>query len=76
MGEQCDDNNTTDNDGCSSTCTVESSYTCTGTPSVCTLDNGSQCATDSECTSGVCDLNESPSVCEAADVCGNGKTET
>ena len=38
IGEDCDDNNTTNGDGCSSTCTVESGYTCTGDPSTCTLD--------------------------------------
>lgn len=35
-GETCDDTNTTDGDGCSSTCAVESGFTCLGTPSVCT----------------------------------------
>jgi cysteine-rich repeat protein/YVTN family beta-propeller protein len=34
--EECDDGNTTGGDGCSSTCTVESSWSCTGDPSVCT----------------------------------------
>ena len=35
--EACDDGNTTNNDGCSSTCAVEPNYTCAGTPSVCIL---------------------------------------
>ncbi len=36
-GESCDDGNTTDNDGCTSTCTVEPNYTCNGSPqSICT----------------------------------------
>ncbi len=34
--EQCDDSNTGDADGCSASCQVESGFTCTGTPSVCT----------------------------------------
>lgn len=34
--ETCDDLNTTPDDGCSSTCSVEPTWTCTGTPSVCT----------------------------------------
>ena len=34
-GEFCDDGNTDDGDGCSSTCTVEPDSTCTGEPSVC-----------------------------------------
>ncbi len=34
--ETCDDGNTTNTDGCSATCTVESGYTCNGTrPSIC-----------------------------------------
>jgi cysteine-rich repeat protein len=33
--EDCDDGNTTDGDGCSVTCTVESGWTCSGEPSVC-----------------------------------------
>jgi len=36
-GEQCDDGGTTNGDGCSSTCTVEADYRCTGTPSTCNL---------------------------------------
>lgn len=34
-GEQCDDNNIEDGDGCSSTCLVEDGWNCTGEPSVC-----------------------------------------
>jgi len=34
--EQCDDGNTRNGDGCSSTCLTETSYTCIGEPSVCT----------------------------------------
>ena len=34
---ECDDNNTEDEDGCSSSCTVESDYECdSGSPSQCT----------------------------------------
>jgi MYXO-CTERM domain-containing protein len=33
--ETCDDNGTTPGDGCSATCTVETGYTCTGAPSIC-----------------------------------------
>ncbi len=36
--EQCDDSNTADTDGCSSTCTEEAGWTCTGEPSVCDPD--------------------------------------
>jgi cysteine-rich repeat protein len=34
--ESCDDGNTDNNDGCSSTCAVESGWNCIGEPSVCT----------------------------------------
>ncbi len=33
--EECDDNNVNNGDGCSSTCQIESGWTCTGEPSVC-----------------------------------------
>ena len=35
-GEQCDDGNTSNGDGCSSTCQIQSGFTCSGSPSVCT----------------------------------------
>jgi len=34
-GEMCDDRNATSGDGCSTTCTVEAGYRCTGMPSDC-----------------------------------------
>src|SRR5262245_66603296 len=50
QGEQCDDGNTTNGDGCSSTCTIEPGFTCSGEPSVCTptcgngvVNGGEQC---------------------------------
>src|SRR5450432_3201880 len=43
-GEVCDDGNHASNDGCSSTCQVEAGYTCTGTPSVCTIGGAGTCA--------------------------------
>jgi cysteine-rich repeat protein len=33
--EQCDDGNTNDSDGCSGTCTIETTYVCSGQPSIC-----------------------------------------
>ncbi len=42
--EECDDQSSADGDGCSALCTVEETYACTGSPSVClppsTLANG------------------------------------
>jgi cysteine-rich repeat protein len=35
--ETCDDGNTVSGDGCSSTCSVEPGWTCTGAPSVCKM---------------------------------------
>ena len=57
-GEQCDDINTMAGDGCSSTCTIESGYNCTGEPSVCTtvsgdgLIKGSEQCDDNNTTAG------------------------
>ena len=36
-GEECDDGNTNSGDGCSSTCTIESGFACSGEPSTCTI---------------------------------------
>jgi len=48
--EQCDDGNIYPGDGCSSLCTVELDFICTGQPSICTslcgngiLDGGEAC---------------------------------
>ena len=35
-GEACDDGNLVNGDGCSASCTVQTGYVCTGSPSVCT----------------------------------------
>jgi len=61
-GEGCDDGNATNGDGCSSTCTVEFGYTCSGMPSACNF-NVNSCpsycvslgynANNSGCTSSV-----------------------
>lgn len=39
-GESCDDNNISSGDGCSSTCQVETGFSCSGSPSVCTSTCG------------------------------------
>jgi len=47
--EACDDGNTTDGDGCSSTCTVEDGWNCSGAPSSCgfaTLTEGGESCVD------------------------------
>ena len=51
--ETCDDNNTIDADGCSSTCAIEVGWHCTGTPSVCLTECGDGAIAGSE----TCDDN-------------------
>jgi len=50
-GEECDDGNTINGDGCSATCTVQAGFSCVGTPSVCSDIN--ECATNN----GACSVN-------------------
>lgn len=38
--ETCDDNNSSNGDGCSSICAIESGWSCSGTPSTCTTTCG------------------------------------
>ncbi|MBU2639138.1 MAG: hypothetical protein KKG75_00340 [Nanoarchaeota archaeon] len=62
--EGCDDGNTANSDGCSKTCTIETGYTCTGSPSVCFpgetcfdgIDNNGNGNIDEGCE-GCADLN-------------------
>jgi cysteine-rich repeat protein len=63
-GEQCDDGNTTDGDGCSAHCHVEPCYTCGGAPSLCTpaadgtsCDDGLFCNGSDACTGGACTVH-------------------
>ncbi len=60
--EACDDGNTSAGDGCSAGCLVENGNPCTGG--------------DASCESGLCDLSSgAPGICEATNVCGNGRLE-
>jgi cysteine-rich repeat protein len=62
-GEQCDDGNTFDGDGCSSQCTIESCFTCTGQPSRCSPSAaGTACDDHNACTVG--------ETCDGAGGCG------
>jgi len=47
-GELCDDNNTTSGDGCSSTCTLEQGWACSGQPSMCLFTCGNGAVTGNE----------------------------
>jgi hypothetical protein len=58
--EECDDGNTTPNDGCTE-CKIDSCHTCTGEPSSCsvvadgtTCDDGNLCTGADECQAGSC----------------------
>ncbi len=47
--EECDDGNDDDDDGCDSSCEIEDGWSCTGQPSICTVDNpklSSSCGID------------------------------
>ena len=66
-GEECDDDNIDNSDGCSSICEIEYNYICTGQPSICTekqdpycgdgsCNNGETCSTCSQ-DCGTCDDN-------------------
>ncbi|MCW5890607.1 MAG: DUF4215 domain-containing protein [bacterium] len=60
--EACDDGGTLDGDGCSSTCTLEAGWSCTGTPSACEPTCGDELVVgDEECDEGA--LNGDPSAC-------------
>jgi cysteine-rich repeat protein len=65
--EGCDDGNASDGDGCSSSCVVETCYTCTGEPSTCTfLPDGTSCEDSNPCTTGA--------ICTSGQ-CGGGINE-
>jgi len=51
LEEACDDDNTDDGDGCSSTCEVEAGYECRGEPSLC---NELYCRTDANGAQPLC----------------------
>ena len=51
-GEECDDGNGRDGDGCSAVCTLEPCFTCTGDPSVCAPADGPPCDDGNPCTAG------------------------
>ncbi|MFP2909347.1 DUF4215 domain-containing protein, partial [Pyxidicoccus sp. 3LFB2] len=82
LREDCDDNNTTNGDGCSATCAVENGYACSGAPSVCRTSCGDGVVAGTE----VCDdgnlsggdtcsprcLLEIGQTCMASGVCDTG----
>ena len=54
-GEQCDDGNASNSDGCSDVCAIETGYTCSGQPNTCQdinecITNTDNCDADATCT--------------------------
>ncbi len=57
-GESCDDGNLTNGDGCTATCSVQSGYSCAGSPSACVdinecLTSNGGCSMNAACTNTV-----------------------
>jgi len=76
-GETCDDQNQTNGDGCSASCTVEPGYFCTGSPSTCVvatcsdgIQNGAETGVD--CGGGSCAPCANGQGCNAASDCASG----
>ena len=79
-GEQCDDGNLNNGDGCTNSCTIQSGYTCSGTPSICTpsavcgngiVEPGEVCDDGNSVNNDRCD-----NTCTRIAACGNGYVET
>lgn len=51
-GEECDDGDRADGDGCDGTCAVEAGWTCTGAPSACVKCGNGDLETGEECDDG------------------------
>ena len=55
VGEECDDGNIDDGDGCSSSCAIESCFGCSGEPSACTqVAAGTPCGLGGPCEALEC----------------------
>lgn len=90
--EECDDSNTTDDDGCSATCTVEDGWVCEGLPSECrptvcndgVIEGAEECDDGNDVGDDGCSecLIDAGFVCLGAPsvcesaTCGNGTLET
>ena len=77
-GEQCDDEDTQNGDGCSQTCQIESGWSCSGEPSVCQpncpVPDGSSydchCENNSDCPAGLtCEESSGPDACIPVSTC-------
>ena len=88
-GEECDDGNAHNNDGCNSTCAIETGWSCTGTPSNCTAICGDNLILGAEsCDDGNTAMNDGCSsscsvetgwncsgIPSVCEKCGNGVRE-
>ena len=59
-GENCDDENTADGDGCDGACAVEAGWSCTGEPSTCTMGEG-ECGDGAISSGEECDDDDTES---------------
>jgi cysteine-rich repeat protein len=81
-GEECDDGNLLNGDGCSSLCHVEPCYTCSGQPSACSplpdgsaCDDGLFCNGTDICASSTCSVH-SGDPCTGGTECQNSCDES
>jgi len=72
--EECDDGDTVDGDGCSSTCTIESGWGCSGAPSSCTEICGNGIVTVGEQCDG--SAGPCPGFCLSNCRCTSGEVPT
>ena len=79
IGEQCDDGNSVNGDGCTNSCTIQSGFICYGTPSICTpsavcgngiVEPGEVCDDGNLINNDRCD-----NTCTRIAACGNGYIE-
>lgn len=77
-GEECDDGNVVNGDGCDATCHAEQCFTCTGSPSTCgpvpngvSCDDGETCTSGDTCQSGNCSgtPEQDGTSCTDGDIC-------
>ena len=74
-GDYCDDGNTTDGDGCSSDCVVETGFSCYGQPSFCSSCGDGNLDGFEECDQGAANSDTEPNACRrfcTLPRCGDG----
>ena len=69
-GEECDDGNANNGDGCSANCIVEPGYTCNGNPSVCIPTAGAICGNATLDAGEACDDGNTNNGDGCSSVCG------